>query len=167
MPLSATAHLSSSVVFIALIVLCLLHSPSFLSPSLRCSTSVCSLLQPWHLVQYITHGRLSTLNLGLPNYLFFRFLCNYFIGMNPPRMGLFCPEDICASNLQAPSMANTQKSSLCSLAVPSNNPLSLPPCRSAPEMKRVLFPLLLFLSGTAINLVHSVSICVSSFPQRC
>ena len=72
----------------------------------------------------------------------FGFLYKCFIWMNPPGMGLFCPGGICAQDLQAPVMANAQKSSLCSLQAPSNNPLPLPPyCCSAPEMKRLLCPL--------------------------
>lgn len=75
--------------------------------------------------------------------------------MNPPGMGLFCPEGICAQDPQAPDMANAQKSSLCSLQAPSNNPLPLPAyCCSAPEMKRVLCPL------ASLSQWHSHESCV-------
>ena len=144
MPLSATAHLSSSIVFLALIILCLLLSPSFPSHSLHCSTSVCSLLQPWHLVQYITHSRLSTLNSWLLDYTFLDFYAIISSEWIPQEWDYSAQRTFVPKISRHPAWPMHKKSSLCSLPVPSNNPLPLPPCRSAPEMKRVLFPLTSF-----------------------
>ena len=164
MQLPATAHFSFYVVFIALTILCCFVCLVCLPPSTAAdlSTHLCSPQT------YIPLGRLSILNVWLLDYTFLDFYTSVSSEWIPQEWGYSAQGAFVPKISRHPSWPMHKKAACVPFRLPQTIPCLFLPTAAQPRRWKDFCVLLLpFLSGAAMNLVYSVSVCVSSIPLRC